>query len=644
MKIITSYYNFIKKLYEKEESGLALALFRIVYSLVVFAEVWQIFYFRHLIFDPIPYINESIFSTAPALIVWMISLFCILIGFYTKINTFLNYLMSILFLGFSFGVGVGTIHEYHIDTELLTVGFVLMFMPISKRLSIDNLINKLKYSNTKFEYVEEDKISNIHYIILTLAAGLIYFDSILFKASSPMWLNGLGVWLPASLPWATWLDLSFILNQEYLIKFLGYLTLIFQTTYIFFVWFRKFKVIFLFVGIGLHVGIFFAFPIPWFALAMVALYIGIIPSDFYSNIYKKIFRNKKKPTLKFYFDENCPLCNRLRIIVQYFDNSRNIEFLSAQQEAHKNELLKNIPMQELLDNVYSVDNKNSVLIGIDTYVKVLNKVWIFKPIGLLLYLPFIKSIGARIYGFIAKHRITYGCTEDSCNMPLYENIYIQKDDSKIKILQNLDLKTIKIFFVAFFIAFFALSQLIIMQNAPLPQKIYKKIGLPESIQKMFINIASQAQYILYPITGFESHGVFMDHHFKNYTNIYSIYYINSNNQEVRLPLIRDNGLVDWMNTSRQWRYWTFSTIGTTGYIENINPNLERIIAFWAYKNGIDINDATFLIKRKQIKVVYEWEKDLLKNNMKAPWEDAGIIGWKNGVFFTNIIDIENQKS
>ena len=29
MKIMSSYYNFIKKLYEKEESDLALALFRI---------------------------------------------------------------------------------------------------------------------------------------------------------------------------------------------------------------------------------------------------------------------------------------------------------------------------------------------------------------------------------------------------------------------------------------------------------------------------------------------------------------------------------------------------------------------------------------------------------------------------------------
>lgn len=483
MKVLSSYYNFIKKLYEKEESGLALALFRIVYGLVVLAEVWQIFYFRHLIFDPIPYVQEGIFLTTPALILWMTSLFFIIIGLFTRFNAILNYLFTILFLGFSFGVGEGKVHEYHIDTELLTVAIVLIFMPISQRLSLDRLVKKLKYSNTNDEYDPKGNISNIHYIILALAAGLIYFDSIFFKASSPMWLEGLGVWLPASLPWATWLDLSFMLNQEFIIKFLGYLTLVFQATYIFLVWFKKFKTPFLLVGIGLHFGIFFAFPIPWFALAMIALYIGLIPSSFYSNIYQKFFKRAKNPTLTFYYDENCPLCNRLRIIVQYFDNGRNILFVSAQKEAHKNEKLKLVSMQELLDNVYSTDNKNNVYSGIDTYVKVLNKVWILKPIGVLLYMPFIKSIGAKIYGYVAAHRITYGCTEESCSMAPIGSVYVEQDDSKVKILQNLDLKTIKVFSLAFFISFFAISQLVIIQKAPLIQKMYESVGMPELFLK-----------------------------------------------------------------------------------------------------------------------------------------------------------------
>ncbi|MCR8710569.1 DCC1-like thiol-disulfide oxidoreductase family protein [Aliarcobacter butzleri] len=638
MKIITGYYNFIKKLYEKEESGLALALFRIVYSLVVFAEVWQIFYFRHLIFDPIPYIHEAPFLVYPMLVIWLFFITLLVVGLFTRTAAWVNYMMTVLFLGFTFSLGASSEHNYHIDKEFIPVALLLIFMPISRRLSIDSLLEKIKYSNTKYEHIPKSSVSSLNYIILILAAGLIYFDSIFYKFYSPMWLNGLGVWLPASLPWATWLDLSFILNQEYLIKFLGYLTLFFQVTYIFFVWFKKFKLFYLLVGIGLHIGIVLAFPIPWFGLAMVALYIGIIPSDFYSNLYKKIFRNKKKPTLKFYFDENCPLCNRLRIIVQYFDNGRNIEFLSAQQEAHKNELLKNIPIQELLDNVYSVDNKNSVLIGIDTYVKVLNKVWIFKPIGLLLYLPFIKSIGARIYGFIAKHRITYGCTEDSCNIPINKTIYIEGDESKIKILQNLDLKTIKIFFVAFFIAWLSLSQLVMIQSSLLMNHIYNKFNIPTAN-----SIVNLYRDIFYPFTGLSQHAVFMDSHFQNYNHTVAVVY-ESKNGEVFLPIIDEQGHASLYDSGRQWVNYSFSVSNKDFKSDQYVNGVKKYIYFWAHKNNIDLTNAIFRIKYKYNQVPYEWEKDLLKKALEKPWKDAGIIGWKNGVFFTNIIDIENQKS
>lgn len=519
MKFLAKYFGLIKTLYEKEESGLALALFRIVYGLVLFCEVWQIFYFRHLIFDPIPYIQEAPYLIHPLLILWLVSVFLIVIGFFTKIATIINYVITVLILGFTFDIGTISEHNYHIDKEFIPVAFLLMFMPISRRLSFDRLIEKIKYSKIKYEHFPKVTVSSLNYIILVIMAGLIYFDSIFYKLYSPMWLNGLGVWLPASLPWATWLDLSYILNQEYLIKFLGYLTLFFQVTYIFFVWFKKFKLFYLLVGIGLHIGIALAFPIPWFAFAMVALYIGIIPSIFYSNLNKKFFKSKKQPTLIFYFDENCPLCNRLRIIVQYFDNSRNILFLSAQKEAHKNELLCNIPMQKLLDNVYSLDCKNNIYTGIDTYVKLMNKVWIFKPLGLLLYIPLFKSMGAKIYTYIANHRITYGCTEDTCSMPIIINNYTEYDDSKIKILQNFSLKSLKIFFVAVFIFWLVISQLIMIQSSFLMTHIYTEIGLSDQNINKINKWANFYKSIFYPFTGLSQHAVFMDYHFKDYNKI-----------------------------------------------------------------------------------------------------------------------------
>lgn len=638
----TKYYNFIKKLYEQEESGLALALFRIVYGIVVFAEVLQIFYFRHLIFDPIPYVQEASFMVHPMLIIWLISIVFITIGLFTKKATIINYLFTVLFLGFTFQfTGQGNDFDYHVDKELIPVAFLLMFMPISRRLSFDNLLEKIKYSNTKYEHSPKKTVSSLNYIVLIIAAGLIYFDSIFYKLYSPMWLDGLGVWLPSSLPWATWLDLSFILNQEYLIRFLGYLTLFFQLTYIFFVWIKKTKVFYLLVGIGLHIGIALAFPIPWFALAMVALYVGIIPSAFYMKIYNKFLKSKKQPSLTFYYDQNCPLCNRLRVIVQYFDNGRNILFLPVQQEAHKNELLKNIPMQELLDNVYSVDIKGNIFSGIDTYVKVLNKVWIFKPLGLLLYIPFIKSIGAKIYGYIAKHRITYGCTEETCAMPNVSSMYVEQDDSEIKILQNLDLKTVKIFSTALFIFWLVFSQIIMIQSSLLMNHIYTKVNVPESILKYVNGGASLYKIIFYPFTGLSQHAVFMDYHFKNYNHTIAITY-QDKNKEVFLPIINEKGQASWYGTGRQWVNYSFRVSNKNFDAKQYAEGVQKYIYFWAYKNNINLTNAKFNVKYKYNEVPDEWEKDLLKNGLNKPWQEAGTLGWKDGEFYYDIADIESQ--
>ncbi|MFA6143769.1 MAG: DCC1-like thiol-disulfide oxidoreductase family protein [Sulfuricurvum sp.] len=643
MSISTKYFNFIKKLYEEEESGLALALFRIVYGLVVFAEVFQIFYFRHLIFDPIPYVQESPFLIHPMLIIWLGSIVLLIVGLFTKTATIINYIMTVLFLGFTFYIGSISEHNYHIDKELIPVAFLLMFMPVSRRLSLDRLIEKIKYSNTTYEYKPKNTVSSLNYIILIIAAGLIYFDSIFYKFYSPMWQAGLGVWLPASSPWATYLDLSFLLNQEYLIKFLGYLTLFFQVTYIFLVWIKKTKVFYLLVGIGLHIGIALAFPIPWFALAMVALYIGIIPSSFYSNLYNKFIRREKKPSLIFYFDENCPLCNRLRLIVEYFDNGRNIVFKSAQSEAHKNELLNNLEIKFLLDNVYSVDNQNNIYSGIDTYVQVLNKVWIFKPMGILLYIPFIKSFGAKIYGYIAKHRLTYGCTEESCSMPIQKLQYIEQDDSKIKILQNLDLKKLKVFFVGIFIFWLVLSQVIMIQSSFLMTHVYTSLGATETVVKYIRGGTHLYKMIFYPFTGLSGHAVFMDYHFSSYNHTVAIAY-DDNGREVFLPIINEKGQASWYDSGRQWVNYSFRVSNREFSVEWYNKGIQKYIYFWAHKNNIDLTNAKFNVKYKYIDVPYKWEKDLLKNALNKPWKDAGSLGWKDGVFYSNIIDIEKNKN
>ena len=52
-------YSKIENLYNKMVSASGLALFRVFYGFVLLFEVMQLFYFRHLIFDKIPYFEPS---------------------------------------------------------------------------------------------------------------------------------------------------------------------------------------------------------------------------------------------------------------------------------------------------------------------------------------------------------------------------------------------------------------------------------------------------------------------------------------------------------------------------------------------------------------------------------------------------------
>lgn len=89
----------------------------------------------------------------------------------------------------------------------------MMFMPVSRVLSVDSLLQKVKYTNIGRPYRPDRKVLEINYLIVVFTAiGLVYFDSVLRKFSSPMWTDGLGVWMPSSLPMVVWNDTTLILN------------------------------------------------------------------------------------------------------------------------------------------------------------------------------------------------------------------------------------------------------------------------------------------------------------------------------------------------------------------------------------------------------------------------------------------------
>jgi hypothetical protein len=138
--------------------------------------------------------------------------------------------------------------EYHVFYAYLGINFLLRFMPINQVMSIDRLMKKKEFTRTKTTHNLSNIVNQIYYFLpLYIGIALVYFDSVFFKLSAKSWINGLGVWFPASLPMMVHNNISTF--------FLGYLILIFEASFIFLFFRKNLRLLLLVIGMGLYVGI-----------------------------------------------------------------------------------------------------------------------------------------------------------------------------------------------------------------------------------------------------------------------------------------------------------------------------------------------------------------------------------------------------
>lgn len=266
--------------FSKRIDASGLALFRIVYSTILAAEVFQYFRFRHLVFDVIPFLEPYELNMFYPLLLWLASLICLIAGFRTKTAAVANYVLTVTLLSSLYTF------NYHVHLAYLGLNILLMILPVSRVWSVDSWLETRRSPNEV-----RDRSVNVfaYYLPIYVGLGLVYFDSIFYKFSSDMWLKGLGVWKPSTLVFVAFHDTSFLLNREFFIKALSYITLVFELIFLFTFWFRRFRTPLLIIGLGLHVGILIAFPIPWFALTACAIYILLAPVSW----WRKLFGFKK---------------------------------------------------------------------------------------------------------------------------------------------------------------------------------------------------------------------------------------------------------------------------------------------------------------------------------------------------------------
>lgn len=264
---------------QQRVSPTGLALFRICYSLVLLWEVAVFWHYRHLIFDPVPYLQEGESYLQVLLPCWLAVVALLVLGCFTRTASILNYICSAIVFG-----GL-TDYEYHYDQVCLVINFLLLFTPVSAVWSIDAWRKKRRGLMTN----AMAEVHPIYYYALMLSGlGLVYFDAFFWKIVQPTWQQGNGVWRPMSLPPFTWhptADFQFLLNQRWFMLLGNHLTLFLEAAFLFLMWSRRCRFwILLPLGFTLHLGIIVAFPLPKFALGMLTLYILLVPPDLWDRL------------------------------------------------------------------------------------------------------------------------------------------------------------------------------------------------------------------------------------------------------------------------------------------------------------------------------------------------------------------------
>lgn len=630
--IFRKLYAKVEELYAKNVDATGLAVFRISYGIILLFEIVFLFYFRHLMYDKVPYLVPGELDMTPALILWMLSVLALIFGAATRLATLINYILTVIL------IGTTASFEYHMFYAYLCINTLLIFMPVSTNMSIDRLFKKLKYSNTKFRYQPPKTVSVLNYVIPVLfGIGFVYFDSMFFKLTSDFWLRGLGVWLPSSMPQTVLFDTSLLLNQKWLVIGFGYLILLFEAAFIFIFWRKKWRLVCLTIGLVLHLGILISYPIPFFALGISAIYLLLVPIGFWKIIFTPKPRPDHQKRLIFFYDAECPLCTRTRIILEHLDTKNKIAFKTVQEGILIDSRIAEVPIERLLDDIHSVDYRNVMYRGIDTYIQVFSAIWYLKPLSWLIRIPGIYHISKKVYSYIATNRTTERCTEDNCG---YVVPQLPAKDNDMKILTNYTIANLKVFSITVGLVAACLFQLIAIYNSPSINYLKYQVAGDNSYISITSKIANKVRTVTKVWFGITHHGVFMDSHFYDYNHSVAVVYINDG-KEVWLPFTDPDGTPGDYLFGNIWVKYTFRVNSPNVDQNQLEAGVRDFTAFWAYKNGISLEDAVFEVRAKRNDRPINWSKDFLRKQLDNEWINAGVVVWKDKRFFPKIREIES---
>jgi predicted DCC family thiol-disulfide oxidoreductase YuxK len=554
------------------------------------------------------------------------------LGIYTRAAAVINYLLTVHFMGLTL------LYEYHMFHVYLIVNFVAIFIPMSRVVSLDAIWKRLKYSGTRTLYVTNENVPVLsYYAVLFTGVGLVYFDSVFYKSMTHLWQSGLAFWLPCSVPMAVNFDNSFILNMKWLSIGLSFMTLLFEAIFIFVFFRKKWRWPVFIIGAVLHLSIMFQYPIPWFALGYVAMYLLVVPHGFWKWCAQKI--TFKQPRFVFLYDGECPLCVRTMIVLSAFDVLGAIRFQALQRGGFELQAVRDLDKQDLLDDIHVVNHQGQVFRAANAYAQVLTHIPLFFWMGWLMRIPGPKHVASFLYRKIADNRLTDRCTEENCG---YTPPVLPTDSDSIKLTQTLTVRTLRVRAIALGMILLFVLQVNSTYNSTAAKAFKQWTGWDKtSIENRIQTYTQPMRSVSKVLWGITGHTVFLDLHFVGYNHIIAVEYLfPDGDNNIWLPITRYTGQPDSYQVGPTWARWCFRVNGPHLRDDVLYRGLRDFTAFWIGETHHSFKDARFRVWVKYMDTPSGWEYNFLRNQMAKPWNDAGTVQWSNKEFSSQLVNIE----
>jgi HTTM domain len=212
------------------------------------------------------YVNigeETVLSVAWACL--LVAGCCLLLGLFCRAAAIIAWFLHLC------AAQSGGLLAYGAD-NFMTMGlFYLMLSPVPDRFSLDHRLVKTK--------PKDPQLLGFWRRVLQVHLCFVYFFGGVGKALGSGWWDGSNLWRSLTRPPFDIVSPDILIRLKYLLPILGISIVLIELGYVFFIWMKKTRLIWLVCVVGMHIAIAVTMGMYLFALVMIVLNLAAFGAD-----------------------------------------------------------------------------------------------------------------------------------------------------------------------------------------------------------------------------------------------------------------------------------------------------------------------------------------------------------------------------